>query len=67
MNDLAYNGANPGSVRYGNFINYYQFHPAEDRIKLLPMNIWSPSDTFVVLDIGCNAGVQLLVMFYNIP
>lgn len=63
-----------GAAKYGNFINYYSFNSATDRIQLLPTHIWkllensdiSPAnDKFLVLDIGCNAGnfTQLLYPF----
>lgn len=60
-----------GVAQYGNFINYYSFNSAEERLNLLPTHVWSqvatddPSDTFVILDIGCNAGnfTQLLLGF----
>ncbi|XP_068149657.1 probable RNA methyltransferase CG11342 [Drosophila tropicalis] len=58
----------PGAVQYGNFMNYYQFNSATERVKLLPSKeIWDPSandDTkdvskkpYFVLDVGCNSGV----------
>ncbi|XP_073822146.1 probable RNA methyltransferase CG11342 isoform X1 [Musca autumnalis] len=58
----------PGAVQFGNFINYYQFNSAEERLKLLPTEYWSPDDDktqnipYLVLDVGCNSGVftQLL-------
>jgi SAM-dependent methyltransferase len=48
---------------YGNFNNYYTFHPSEARVKLFPTNIFeilwksqgSP-DVFTILDVGCNEG-----------
>ncbi|XP_017889499.2 probable RNA methyltransferase CG11342 isoform X2 [Ceratina calcarata] len=49
----------PGASRHGNFINYYQFHPAEERVRQLPCGVWRsshPDRKYVVLDIGCNAG-----------
>lgn len=57
LEDLKFKGGNPGAVRYGNFINYYQFNPASNRLKLLPSNIWSKNQ-FYGLDLGCNAGVN---------
>ena len=52
----------PGAARHGNFINYYEFHPPEERLKLLPEGFGSrvaPEDGAVlVLDVGCNAGVS---------
>ncbi|XP_017070991.1 probable RNA methyltransferase CG11342 [Drosophila eugracilis] len=62
----------PGAVQYGNFMNYYQFNSASERVKLLPdADIWlSPLDDressnkgpYYVMDVGCNCGVftQLL-------
>lgn len=58
--DLNFHGKNPGAVRYGNFINYYQFHPVENRLKLLPFHIWKKDEAFFGLDVGCNAGVNNL-------
>ncbi|XP_056644207.1 probable RNA methyltransferase CG11342 [Diorhabda sublineata] len=55
-NNLQFKGGNPGAVQYGNFINYYQFHSTEERINLLPKNIWNQMNPFVALDVGCNAG-----------
>lgn len=60
-----------GVAQFGNFINYYSFNSAEERLNLLPKHVWSQvsaddqSDTFIVLDIGCNAGnfTQLLLGF----
>ena len=53
---------NPGAARFGNFINYYQFNPPENRLLFLPEDLisnLSPQDSSVdVLDIGCNAGVS---------
>ncbi|XP_065353133.1 probable RNA methyltransferase CG11342 [Cloeon dipterum] len=62
---LDFTGDNPGAVRHGNFINYYQFHPASERIQKLPLDIWThpSSDKIVCLDVGCNTGeltVELL-------
>lgn len=68
---------NPGAVQYGNFMNYYQFNSASERVKLLPdKNIWLPpkqeqelaaneNRPYLVLDVGCNCGVftQLLQSF----
>lgn len=58
---LQFKGGNPGAVQYGNFINYYKFHPPNERIKLIPKNIWDINDPYEVLDIGCNAGVSMCV------
>ncbi|XP_066582729.1 probable RNA methyltransferase CG11342 [Prorops nasuta] len=49
----------PGASRHGNFMNYYQFHPAEERVRLLPRGVWRTihSDRkYIGLDVGCNAG-----------
>ena len=53
----------PGAARHGNFINYYEFHPPEERLKLLPEDFGSrvaPEEgrAALVLDVGCNAGVS---------
>jgi SAM-dependent methyltransferase len=54
--ELDFKGGNPGAVQYGNFINYYQFHPPENRLKLLPTGVWDKTKPFCALDLGCNAG-----------
>lgn len=59
MSDLNFKNGNPGAVLYGNFINYYQFHPPDERIKLLPENLFISEEKIVALDIGCNAGVKI--------
>lgn len=49
----------PGASKHGNFMNYYQFHPAEERVRQLPPGVWRvdhPARKYAVLDIGCNAG-----------
>jgi hypothetical protein len=60
---LDFVGSNPGAVRHGNFINYYEFHPAQERLQNLPTNLWTLESTdkskFVALDIGCNTGVRM--------
>ncbi|KAH8379515.1 hypothetical protein KR009_005395 [Drosophila setifemur] len=60
------------AVQYGNFMNYYQFNSASERVELLPdKDIWLPAlqdgdfpkqSPYLVLDVGCNCGVftQLL-------
>lgn len=62
----------PGAVRHGNFINYYNFNSAPERLNLLPIdgNYWKTSsdqsiEPYLVLDVGCNAGnfTQLLYEF----
>ncbi|KAF5274954.1 hypothetical protein FQR65_LT04295 [Abscondita terminalis] len=56
MDNLNFRGGNPGAVQYGNFINYYKFHPPKERLDLLPTDIWVNRDPFIALDVGCNAG-----------
>lgn len=63
----------PGAVRHGNFINYYDFNSANERLSLLPTDSanWTVYRTveenapYLVLDVGCNAGnfTQLLYEF----
>lgn len=62
----------PGAVRHGNFINYYDFNSAPERCDLLPIDdeLWKTSsdetqEPYLVLDVGCNAGnfTQLLYDF----
>lgn len=51
----------PGASRHGNFMNYYQFHPAEERVRQLPHGVWRvahPVRKYAGLDVGCNAGVR---------
>uniref|UniRef100_A0A1B6KR85 RNA methyltransferase n=1 Tax=Graphocephala atropunctata TaxID=36148 RepID=A0A1B6KR85_9HEMI len=57
--DLNCNNKCAGSARYGNFNNYYNFHPVENRVRLLPkyMNYVNKDQGNVVcLDVGCNTG-----------
>lgn len=56
------NKTDPGACRHGNFINYYQFHPAKERLLQLPTDVWHADSTdrkYVGLDVGCNAGVSV--------
>lgn len=58
--NLKFKSGNPGAVQYGNFINYYQFHSPENRLKLLPYEIIfeeCKGSSFHGLDLGCNSGV----------
>lgn len=51
----------PGASKHGNFMNYYQFHPAEERVRQLPHGVWRvahPARKYAGLDVGCNAGVR---------
>lgn len=57
----------PGASRHGNFMNYYQFHPAEERVRQLPHGVWLPRPAhpdrkYVGLDVGCNAGDLTFVL-----
>ncbi|KAF4519869.1 hypothetical protein B566_EDAN005207 [Ephemera danica] len=66
---LVFEGDDPGAVRFGNFINYYSFHPAKNRIENFPDHIWTvpinyPA-TLACLDIGCNTG-ELTVEMHNL-
>lgn len=62
--DVSYRGNDPGATKYGNFINYYEFHKPVTRIKALPSNVWctETQNNFVCLDIGCNSGVSCFSM-----
>ncbi|KAK0163089.1 hypothetical protein PV327_006799 [Microctonus hyperodae] len=51
--------SDPGASRYGNFINYYQFHHVIERVRQLPQHVWQsrhPVRKYIGLDVGCNAG-----------
>ena len=60
----------PGSARYGNFINYYSFNPPERRVKLIPATLLADCigsckrDTVLALDVGCNTGVSTTPEFF---
>ncbi|XP_055917416.1 probable RNA methyltransferase CG11342 [Eupeodes corollae] len=72
---MNFRAEDPGAVQFGNFINYYQFHSAEDRIALIPSDVWlTPAEPqaynespYLVLDVGCNAGdvTQLLLPYLS--
>ena len=52
----------PGTAKFGNFINYYSFNPARRRIDLISVTILrqvlkETTDRVLCLDIGCNSGV----------
>ncbi|XP_012276256.1 probable RNA methyltransferase CG11342 isoform X2 [Orussus abietinus] len=58
--------SDPGASRHGNFMNYYQFHPAEERVRQLPGGVWRSSCSnrkYVGLDVGCNAGDLTLLLY----
>lgn len=60
-NNEAGGDGDPGASRHGNFINYYKFHPANERICQLPQGVWfsqHPDRKYIALDVGCNAGVS---------
>jgi len=48
----------PGAARFGNFINYYQFNPAGNRIVHLEDFVALNKTLPYCLDIGCNSGVS---------
>lgn len=54
----------PGTARFGNFINYYDFNPPSRRINIIPERIFSVFSKIKngkylhVIDVGCNAGVS---------
>ena len=57
--------------QFGNFHSYYNFHPSEERLKLIPgdffYSIWLESGSpklFVLFDIGCNDG-NLTIGLYD--
>ncbi|XP_053560992.1 RNA 5'-monophosphate methyltransferase [Bombina bombina] len=66
----------PGAAPYGNFPNYYSFHPPETRVSLLPPGLLrklfqKPLETkgngvspVLGLDVGCNTG-ELSVALYR--
>ncbi|KAM4701391.1 RNA 5'-monophosphate methyltransferase isoform 1-T2 [Discoglossus pictus] len=66
----------PGAAPYGNFPNYYTFHPPETRVRLLPPGLLrklvqkskqegSDGDVPLLgLDVGCNTG-ELSVALYK--
>ncbi|XP_032666316.1 probable RNA methyltransferase CG11342 isoform X3 [Odontomachus brunneus] len=56
----------PGASKHGNFMNYYQFHPAEERVRQLPHGVWRvahPARKYAGLDVGCNAGDLTYVLY----
>lgn len=65
MDELNFKNDNPGAVKHGNFINYYQFHPPEHRLQLLPFDVFDKIKPVVALDIGCNAGVSFYYFVLN--
>ncbi|XP_063808119.1 RNA 5'-monophosphate methyltransferase [Pseudophryne corroboree] len=62
----------PGAAPYGNFPNYYTFHPPESRIQLLPPGLLlgllhrqeGEEQPLLALDVGCNTG-ELSIGLYN--
>lgn len=66
--NLNFKGSDPGAVQYGNFINYYQFNPSSNRIKLLQPDMF-PKHTglkILGLDLGCNAGDLTQDLYLNL-
>ncbi|XP_045511403.1 probable RNA methyltransferase CG11342 [Colias croceus] len=63
--DLSFYGKDPGATRFGNFINYYSFHSANERLKHFHTSMFPEfdlNDTNLILDIGCNSG-ELTIEF----
>ncbi|XP_040281926.1 RNA 5'-monophosphate methyltransferase [Bufo bufo] len=62
----------PGAAQYGNFPNYYSFHPPETRTSLLPrgqllellQRHGGVEGALLALDVGCNTG-ELSVALYD--
>ncbi|MBN3310067.1 BN3D2 methyltransferase, partial [Amia calva] len=61
----------PGAAPYGNFINYYDFNPPENRLSLIPATLLqdlgysaAASGPILTLDVGCNSG-DLSVALYR--
>ena len=66
----------PGSARYGNFINYYSFNPPNRRLGLIPGTLLNDlfdeegykyketPQPIVALDVGCNAGVRFYISIF---
>lgn len=56
--DLTFLGSDPGAVKFGNFINYYSFHGAKERIDNLDPYMFPQTNAneITCLDIGCNTG-----------
>ena len=58
----------PGTAKFGNFINYYSFNAPNKRIELLKRETLfacvKPTEdgAIFILDIGCNAGVSVIIM-----
>lgn len=53
----------PGVAKFGNFINYYQFNPPDNRISLMPIDFCNLTEishlnSVLCLDVGCNTGVS---------
>lgn len=60
----------PGAARRGNFVDYYRFNPAENRVKHIPTDLLAATISaspeapatdrkITCLDVGCNTGVSL--------
>ena len=47
----------PGASRLGNFINYYEFNPAKERVRHIDKTVFGNLEGGYGLDIGCNSGV----------
>ncbi|CAH2243445.1 probable RNA methyltransferase CG11342 [Pararge aegeria] len=64
--ELTYNGKNPGAVKFGNFINYYSFHPSKERTNNLDPKMFplTENERIICLDIGCNTGELTKDLYY---
>ncbi|XP_014681918.1 PREDICTED: pre-miRNA 5'-monophosphate methyltransferase-like [Priapulus caudatus] len=63
----------PGSARFGNFINYYSFNPPNCRLDQIPPTLLhdcfpdiSKDTGLVALDIGCNSGSLTVAMYEHL-
>lgn len=60
----------PGAAPFGNFINYYDFNPPGNRLKLLQgqfcefFNDSHFPEELCLLDVGSNSGVSPLMSIY---
>lgn len=51
----------PGAAQFGNFINYYEFNPPNNRLTLFEEKLadfFPPEKPVICLDVGCNTGVS---------
>ncbi|XP_075706192.1 RNA 5'-monophosphate methyltransferase [Rhinoderma darwinii] len=63
-----------GAALYGNFPNYYSFHPPENRTSLLPPGLLLKflrshgglEEKLLALDVGCNTGELSLALYKHL-